>query len=267
MSNETDPFMAFDWDFADGYEDSARRNALQDKPSETQTLIAVVSADSLVHYSLWEELPENHPVRQLWLETQTDLIASVYLGYGGFFRQALAVLRCWFEIAIHGVFYGGHYGQPTGRYEQWRRGGRNAPARMQSIAQSLAARPDKLLPLDEAAILGKLNPINSFLSQQVHAQGLDVHDLQEGRDNVPRYLPRSYDLWYQKVLEAFDTVCFLYRAFHARHIGSYFAKAGAEMERAAQLARSLGTAMPEFAALISEALLVARRATDNIRSP
>ncbi len=259
--------MAFDWGFADGYEDSARRNALQDKPSETQTLIAVVSADSLIHYSLWEELPGDHPVGQLWLETQTDLVASVYLGYGGFFRQAFAVLRCWFEIAVHGVFFGGHYGQRTERYEQWRRGARNAPARMQPVAQSLAARPDKLLPLDEAAILGKLDPIYSFLSQQTHAQGLDVHKLQEGRDNVPRYLPRSYDLWYRKVLEAFDTVCFLYRAFYARHIGSYFAKTGAEMERAAQLVRSLATAMPEFAALISEASQVARGATNNMRSP
>ena len=258
MFNETDPFMTFDWDFADGYEDSARRNALRDKPNETQTLIAVVSADSLVHYSLWEELPKDHPVGQLWLETQTDLVASVYLAYGGFFRQALAVLRCWFEIAVHGVFFGGHYGQPTERYEQWRQGGRNAPARMQSVAQSLAARPDKLLPLDEGAFLGKLDPVYSFLSQQTHAQGLDVHNFQERRDNVPRYLPKSYDLWYQKVLEAFDTVCFLYRAFYARRIRSYFAKAGAEMERGAQLASSLAEAMPEFAALISEASQVTR---------
>lgn len=258
MSNETDPFVTFDWDFADGYEDSARRNALRQKPRETQMLIAVVSADSLVHYSLWEELPEDHPVGQLWLETQTDLLASVYLAYGGFFRQGLAVLRCWFEIAVHGVFFGGHYGQPTERYEQWRQGGRNAPARIQQIAQSLATRPDKLLPLDQEAFLGKLDPVYSFLWQQTHAQGLDVHNFQEGRDNVPRYLPKSYDLWYQKVLEAFDTACFLYRAFYVLQIGSYFAKAEAEMECGAQLARSLAEAMPEFAALISEASQVAR---------
>jgi hypothetical protein len=259
VPNDMDPFTTFDWDFADRFEDSARHKALQDKPSETGSLMAIVNADSLVHYSLSEELPKDHPVGQLWLETQTDLVASIYLAYGGFFRQALAVLRCWFEIAVHGVFFGGHYGQRTARYEQWRQGARNAPARMQTVAQSLAARPDKLLYLDEAAILARLDPIYSFLSQQTHAQALDVRNLQEGRDNVPRYLRRSYDLWYEKLQQAFDTVCFLYRAFYAHQIGSYFAKAEAEMEQGKQLACSLSAVLPEFAALMLDALQAARR--------
>jgi len=252
-----DPFMTFDWCFADYSKDSARHNALEEKAKETEALMELVSADSLVHHSLWEEVPKDHPVGQLWLETQTDLQASIYLAYGGFYRQALAVLRCWFEIAVHGVFFGGHCGQRTGRYEQWRQGDRNAPARMQALAQLLAARPDKLIQLDEPAILGKLEPVYSFLSQQAHAQGLDAHNLQEGRENVPRYLAKSYDVWYENLLRAFDSVCFLYRMFHVPEITSYFRSAQAEMERAQVLAASLAAAMPEFAVLVADAVQAA----------
>ena len=88
-----DPFSIFDWYFADTLRDSARYQALEDRPSETLTLMELVNADSLVHFSLWSELPSNHPVAELWSETQTDLQATIYLAYGGFFRQAFTVLR------------------------------------------------------------------------------------------------------------------------------------------------------------------------------
>lgn len=249
---ERNSFMAFDWYFTDTSEkDAARYHALHDKPLETSVLMDLVRADSLVHFALWSELSKNHPVGELWLETQTDFLATIYLAYGGFFRQAFTVLRSWFEIGVHGVFFSAHHGQPSGRYEQWRRGRRNAPAKMQELAESLASRPDKLIQADKSNIFQKLDSIYSFLSRQTHAQGLDIYNLQQGRDNVPRYLPKSFDLWYQKVLETFDVLCFLYRVFFPKEIASYFKKSKMETERAHKLTKSLSGLMPEFGKLMA----------------
>jgi hypothetical protein len=250
-----DPFSTFDWYFTDASKDAARYLALENRPSETSILMELISADSLVHFALWSELPSNHPVAELWLETQTDLQATIYLAYGGFFRQAFTVLRSWFEIAVHGVFFSAHYGQSTSRYEQWRNGKREAPANMRKIAASLAARSSNSIKLDEAAIFQKLDPIYSLLAQQVHGQGLDVYDLQAGRDNVPRYLSKSYDLWFKKLLDSFDAVCFLYWAFFQDEIASYLTKSGQEKERFCELKNVLVPVMPEFGKLAASVLL------------
>ncbi len=92
--NDKDQVGAFDWYFTDiSEEDSARSQALQEKQLETNVLVDLISADSLVNFALWNELPKNHPVAELWLESQTDLQATIYLAYGGFFRQALVIVR------------------------------------------------------------------------------------------------------------------------------------------------------------------------------
>ncbi|HUY14702.1 MAG TPA: hypothetical protein VMX16_13905 [Terriglobia bacterium] len=254
------PFSSFDWYFTDASEeDAARFRALKDRPQQTSVLMNVVSADSLTHFALWSQLPPGHPVAELWLETQTDLVATIYLAYGGFFRQALTVLRAWFEIAVHGVYFSGHYGQPDGRYEQWRRGQRNAPAKMQAIAKSLASRTDKALQVGESAILEKLYPVYKVLSLQTHAQGLDIYELQEGRDNVPRYLPKSFDLWYAKVLEAFNAISFLYRVFFPEEIATYLKGSKAELESAVELKNLIGKLIPEFGELVEDVLVLVIR--------
>ena len=249
-----DPFSAFDWYFADASVDSARHQALENKPSETLILMELISADSLVHFALWSELPGNHPVAELWLETQTDLQATIYLAYGGFFRQAFTVLRSWFEIAVHGVFFSSHYGQPSGRYEKWRNGERTAPANMQKIAASLATRSDKLIAVDENTLKQKLDPIYTVLTKQAHGEGLDVYNLQEDRDNVTRYLPKSFELWYSKALESFDTLCFLYRVFFPREIAAYLNRSDAETKRFRELRSCLSNKLPEFDNLVTNVL-------------
>lgn len=254
--NEDNPLMMFDWYFTDvSRRDAARFHALAAKKAETSVLMNLIRANSLVHFALWSELPKNHPVGELWLETQTDLLASIYLAYGGFFRQALAILRCWFEIAVFGVFFSAHYGQETARYEQWRHGERRVPTRMEHIAESLASRQDMVERVDETTLLGKLKPIHSFLSQHTHAQSLDVHGLQNGRDNVPRFLSKSYDIWYTKTLEVFDAICFLYRIFFPNEIGSYFKGSDAEIDRIRKATNSLKS-LPNLTALVKNVLTI-----------
>lgn len=246
------PFIVFDWHFTDASDESARSAALQDRPKETKVLMDLSTANTLIHFALWEQLPKGHPVAQLWLETETDLEASIYLAYGGFFRQALSVLRTWFELVVHGVYFSDHFGQPTGRYEQWRKGLRNAPAKMKPIAESLAARTDKKLEVSAEEIFNLLNPTYDFLSHQAHGSGLDVYDLQDGRDNVPRYLERSFTLWYEAVIRAFDAACFLYRVFFPSEVAGYLTDAPTEMRRALKVARLLSDKAPNLELLITE---------------
>ena len=253
MTEEQDPVSAFDWYFTDvSGEHAARFHALKDKSVKTSILMKLLRVDSVVHFALWSELPDNHPVGQLWLETQTDLRSTIYLAYGGLFRQALTVLRACFEIALHGVFFSAHFGQSHEPYERWRSSRRNAPAKMQEIARALASRSDQIIDISEAEIFDVLDPVYSFLSMQTHAQGLDVYDLLEGRDNVPRSLPKSFNLWYENGLKAFDALYFVYRIFYTKEIATYFRNSQPEMQHAQELAKSLSALMPNFGMLMKD---------------
>lgn len=111
------------------------------------------------------------------------------------------------------------------------------------------SRPDKRIPVDEASIRNHLEPIYDFLSEQTHGQGLDMYNLQKERDNVPRFLPKSFDLWYQKTLEAFDALCFLYEVFFTGPLASYFKKSAQERKRLQNAEKSLSGLMPSFGRL------------------
>ena len=247
-----DPFIVFDWYFSDSSRsDGARHHALKERPTETKQLMTLVNADSMVHFALWSQLPDGHPVRDLWMETNTDLLATVYLAYGGFFRQALTAIRSWFEIAVHGVYFAGHYGQATGRYELWRKGQRDAPVNMRNISASLAGRTtSKGPPIAERQILNRLEPVYASLSLHAHGRGLDEFDLQDGRDNVPRYLPKSFDVWFGMVFEAVDAVYFLYASYFMKQISAYLLSSPPELERAKALCNELDGKLPGYCAII-----------------
>jgi len=245
----------FDFYFSDVSEsDGARQHALKDCPMETQKLIDVLSAETLVHYALWVELPKGHPTGELWLETNTDIRASIYLAYGGYFRQALAVLRSWFEISVLGVFFGAHYGQPTGRYEQWKRGARNSPVKMWDICHSLAQRSDRSKSTDEVGFRARLLPLYEVLSKQVHSRGIEVYDLQGGRDNVPRYLEHSFTKWHQSVLDVFDAICFLFDEFYRNELRKYLLNAPVELKRARTYASALEVDVPDLKRFVENAI-------------
>jgi hypothetical protein len=253
-------FTAFDWDWSDAFaRESARSRALAARPDETAVLVAVVGADSILNFGIAQHLPAGHPVSELWLETQTDLLATIYLAYGGFFRQAFTVLRSWFELSVAGVYFSDHFEHRNSRYAQWRQGERQSPARMRDIACSLAARHANTLAIPEEVFFSKLDPLYGFLSRHAHGQGLDLFDLQDGRDNVPRFLMRSWDLWFSKALETFDVICFLHRAFFVDQLAAYLGAQDGERRRARRLVKQLASHAPDFAALVSTA-------TQNVRA-
>lgn len=246
--------QVFDWNWSDGFpSESSRAQALKKRPLETCSLAQICESNNLIHFALWSSLPKGHPVGELWMETETDLHGSIYLAYGGYFRQALGILRFWLEMATNGVYFAKYYEQPTSRYRQWRAGGRQAPTNMRQIANSLATRDDKLFEANCEAIQKRIEPIYSILCHHVHGQGLDEYDLQDGRDNVPRFLERSFDLWWESLVNVSSALCYLYRLFYAEAIGAYLSKSGPEMGAALSLIRKLKEHVPEFSLLVTAA--------------
>jgi hypothetical protein len=246
---------AFDWEWSDEYpSESARDQAILNRRRHTRQLARLCEGHSLVHFALWEKLPKGHPIGELWMETSTDLGASVYLAYGGYFRQALAILRLWLELSANGLYFAQHYSQPTSRYRKWRAGERQAPTNMQAIAQSLAADSKAQTGADAIAIRQILEPLYAELCHHVHGQGLDVYDLQNGRDNVPRFLEQSFDLWWKCAFRVLDATCYLYRLFYTKELGAYLSISKSEKRRALSLAKVLQPNAPEFALLIATAI-------------
>lgn len=244
------PAKLFDWYFSDiSSVDGARYHALQERPQQTLLIQALYEADNFIHFALWNNLPEGHPVGQLWLETNTDLEATIYLAYGGFFRQALAVLRSWFEIAVYGIYFSFHYGQPTSRYAQWRRGERQAPANMGKISESIAT---KLGHGELQWELAALSPAYSFLSEHVHGQGLDRHDLQSGRDNVPRFLPRSFDIWLEAIIKAFNAIYSIYAKLFGEEVYAYLTSSRSERRRFVKLCAHINKNVPCLDSFLQE---------------
>lgn len=174
-----------------------------------------------------------------------------------FYRQALTILRPYFETAILGVFYSRkeYYKQPTARYKQWRNGKRDSPADIRKIARSLAKRSDMSIKVDEETIFQKLKPVYDSLSEHVHGQGIDVYKFQEGRENFPRYLEKSFDLWYKKLTDVFDVLCFLCRIFFLNQLKCYLNSNQGDKESANRLLQThLVKLIPEFRELIQKAL-------------
>lgn len=111
------------------------------------------------------------------------------------------------------------------------------------------------IKVDEETIFQKLKPVYDSLSEHVHGQGIDVYKFQEGRENFPRYLEKSFDLWYKKLTDVFDVLCFLYRIFFLNQLKCYLNSNQGDKESANRLLQThLVKLIPEFRELIQKAL-------------
>lgn len=197
---------AFDLDFSDIYpNESARANTFRHKFSDLAHVADIVECDSIINYNLFEKLPEGHPSSELWLETQTDLTSSIYLTLGGYYRQAIACLRGWLEIVCVGIYYGRHYKGPNSRYNQWKNGRRKSPY-WKNLLHSLFNRPNFQKANTLTGLRQSMKDLHDELCMFVHNQAMNVYKLQKGRDNVPRYLSRSFDIWHKLLIQTFNLI-------------------------------------------------------------
>lgn len=205
-SKVTQVVWAFDLGFSDMYpKESVRHMTFKTRFPELLQGKEIVNCQSIVNFKLFNELPTHHPSVELWLETETDLLSSIYLALGGYYRQAIACLRGWLEITCVGVFYSQHWKGKDSRYNRWKKGKKLSPS-WKNLLNSLFRRQNFREADNLIALRKKMETIHSSLCIFVHNRGMDVYNLQNGRDNVPRFLNNSFIIWFTHLKETFAVI-------------------------------------------------------------
>lgn len=196
--------FSFDLGFSDIWpNESVRSTTFEKKYEELEKIRNIKSGDSIVNFILFAKLGEEHPSAQLWLETDTDLSSSIYLLLGGYYRQALMCLRNWLELTLIGIYYNRYYKEKTSRYNQWKEGERQSPT-WRDLLDSLFSRTEFQKADNLIGLRKKLEILYNELSEFVHNRGMSKHQLQEGRDNVPRYVENAFNIYYEMLQRTFD---------------------------------------------------------------
>lgn len=203
--------LSFSWaNTCSGISDSlnVRKITMEKKADELFHIQNIRKGDWVVNFVLFAKLGSNHPSAQLWLESQTDLSASIYSMLGGYYRQALICLRNWLELTAIGIYYSSYCNDQTSRYNQWIRGQRQSPS-WKHLMEALLARSefeaaDKKVRLNE-----KLEKLYYDLSEYVHNKGMANHDLKNNEYNTIIYIEEAFDTYYRVVPKVFDAVMLL----------------------------------------------------------
>lgn len=196
--------LTFDLRFSDSSpEESVRYVTFRKELNKLKRVGRIVNEESALRYTLFEKLPLNHPIAELWLESQTDLLSSTYLVLGGYYRQAVSCLRNWLELTLVGVYYDKYYRGATSRYNQWKAGKRKSP-KWRDLMDSLFSRPHIRMADGLIGLRNKIEKQYGRLSLFVHSRGIDVYNMQKGRDNVPRFLKQPFDIWLKNLNQTFE---------------------------------------------------------------
>ena len=183
--------FVFDFYWSDESNESARSNTFAKKKEIFPEIERVINEDSEMNFKLFEKFGLQHPVSQLWLESETDIKASIYLCFGGYYRQAIAILRNWLELTLLAIYFS----ERPQEYEEWKKGIKKSPTG-KSLIRKVFKEDDKKIVMKEK-LEKECEEIYDKLSIFTHSRGIDKYKLQEGRDNVPRYLEKSFNLWFE----------------------------------------------------------------------
>lgn len=115
--------FVFDFYWSDDSSESVRSNTFDKKKEILPEIERIINEDSEMNFKLFEKFGLQHPVFQLWLESETDIKASIYLCFGGYYRQAIAILRNWLELTLLAIYFSTH----SQEYEEWKKGIKKAP--------------------------------------------------------------------------------------------------------------------------------------------
>lgn len=224
-------FGAFDLGFSDTFaEDSVRQQTFRSKLDGLIDTRKVIDGNSIVNYALFVELGDDHPTPRLWLECETDLHGSIYLTLGGYYRQALICLRTWLELTLTGIYYNRYYRGKNSRFEQWKRGRRQSP-RWSQLLISLFGRQSLKRANNVIALEQRLRDTYNEISSFVHGRGMELYELQQGRDNVPRFLEHSFDLWLRFLKQTYGLLLLTLFAEYGEALDSYFRRNAIEAQR------------------------------------
>jgi len=217
-------YKAFDFGFSDGYRykgENVREDTFKNRFKDLVEVRNIIEADSIVNFALVETLGNEHPSAKLWLESETDLKASIYLSLGGYYRQALGCLRNWLEITLIGIYYSEYYKGKNSRFEQFINGKRQAPIG-KNLFNSLFERKSLKKADSKIGLRSYLANLYNELSSFIHCKGTEQYKLQDGRDNVPRFLKRSFDIWFEFLKKVIRINVLILIITYCKELSSYF---------------------------------------------
>ncbi len=202
----TEVVWALDLGFSDLYDgENVRQLTLEGKLETIEAAVGMMVAETAVNFSLFTSQGAGHPSADLYAaDFPSALRASIYVLLGGYYRQAIACLREWFEIRLSGLYYG-VVETDTAKYSAWKNGAEGPIGR--ALIRKLFARAE-FQKVEGLGLRQRLCDVYRGLSTFAHGAGLDQHDLQAETDNVLRFNPRSVDLWFGWAEQAFAEVVF-----------------------------------------------------------
>ncbi len=223
--------FAFDLGFSDMYVDeSVRFDTFRNREKQLFEVRNLMEVDSILNHAVFAKLGEQHPSSQLWLESETDLKASIYLVLGGYYRQAVATLRNWLEITLTGIYFNQYYRGPNSRFNQWKAGVRQSP-KWPHLLGSLFRRAEFAAADTNTNLRQELINLYSELSCFVHGRGIEIYALQNGRDNVPRYIEHSFDLWFSLAKRTLTATSLVFIIEYGSELRAYLQASTGELSR------------------------------------
>lgn len=198
LCEESDSYRSIvsslDW----GWSDNARFQTYKDDPKRTEDVVNISKGCNCLRFTLFECLADQtgdlkHPVYELYtLEAELDLGATILLSFSGYYKQAGMQIRSFLELAFLSIYYADHREQ----YEKWKLGqGRSPPfhGKGESNILSWIFAHTSLQNYPDLKV--EVSKVYTELNRFVHTSAIDNLALWEGRDNVPRFLPRTFRLW------------------------------------------------------------------------
>lgn len=221
-------YSSFDLGFSDTYTrpgESARLDSFLKRLPQLRIVDEILEEESDINYTLWYSLPKGNPVGELWLEHQTDLRASIYLSLGGYYRQAISTLRNWLELCLVGVYYDRHWQDRNSRYDQWKKGIKKSPRNFENdLLVSIFGREPLKTIEKQFKFRSSLTVLHRQLSAHVHNSGDVGTKLQKGRDNVPRFIRRSFERWYTLLRRTFTAIVVVFALSYQGLLRGYYMK-------------------------------------------
>lgn len=209
--NREDIYFALDLDFSDGFRgrgENVRTDTISGHRKRLVRAVKLKAVDGGINVSLLLALGEGHPSPDVYaLDFPSDLAASLYIVLGGYYKQALLCLRNWMEMRFLGIYFGR---VDASKYGDWKRGviAKGDALFGTALITKLFSRAEFHKADARNGVRGRMLDLYGTLSVFTHGQGLERHGLQDDTDNVPRYNPKSADLYFDLLEQTFAEVVY-----------------------------------------------------------
>jgi hypothetical protein len=211
---------SLDWDWSD----EARLQTYKNDRRRTQGAVNISNGCNCLRFTLFECLADQtgdmkHPVYELYtLEAELDLGATILLSFSGYYKQAAMQMRSFLELSFLSIYYADHRAE----YEKWKLGqGRSPPFHGEGENNVLNWVFAHTALQNHPELKDQVSRLYTELNKFVHTSAIGTLNLWAGRDNVPRFLPKTFGLWYNHLRTTYKLTAISLLLVYFDRIGVY----------------------------------------------